>query len=83
MRAFDLQLGTYWGSASDWGWGPWSVESGWSTTWTSVGLVMAATNTTLWDWQAAAGSGMTPTMLAEVCPLFFTPQQCAPGDQRA
>lgn len=79
LRAFDLRFETFWGSASDSGWGPWSVESGWSATWASVGLTMAALNTTLWDWQAAAGSGMTPALLAEVCPLLFTPQQCASG----
>jgi hypothetical protein len=76
LRAFDLRWWTYWGSAADSGWGPWSVETGWSTTWAVAGLAMVARNTTLWDWQAAAGSSMTPQLLAEVCPLLFTPAQC-------
>lgn len=76
LRAFDLGLGTYWGSASDWGWGPWSVETGWSATWATAGLTMTALNSTLWDWQAEQGSGMTPQLLAEVCPLLFSIAQC-------
>lgn len=40
MRGFDYEKWEYWGSSSDVGWGPWSIESGWTNSWitTTFGL---------------------------------------------
>lgn len=38
MRAFDFELWDYFGNASDLGWGPWCVETGWVNSWISTTL---------------------------------------------
>lgn len=48
-RAFDYRRWDYWASASDWGWGPWSIETGWTQTWICSVLGMRRLNTSLWD----------------------------------
>lgn len=49
FRAFDYRRWDYWASASDWGWGPWSIETGWTQTWISSLLGIRRLNTSLWD----------------------------------
>jgi len=36
MRGFDYQLWDFFGNASDLGWGPWCIESGWVNSWIAV-----------------------------------------------
>lgn len=71
FRAFDYELWDYWGSASDWGWGPWSVETGWTEGWIAAGLGLGlmGQGTTLWEYTASSSIG--PGLLAELCPKFF------------
>jgi hypothetical protein len=49
FRAFDYGTWDYWASGSDWGWGPWSIESGWTQSWITVVLGMRNLQTSLWD----------------------------------
>jgi hypothetical protein len=81
MRGFDYSLWEMWGAAGDHGWGPWSVESGWTTTWIAAGLgVMGLAETTdLWTVSMGGGGqgGITPQMFAAECPLFFNSTFCA------
>ena len=49
MRSFDFKDWDYYGSATDTGWGPWSVESGWTMTWITTSLALRQKNTTLWQ----------------------------------
>lgn len=49
FRAFDYRRWDYWASGSDWGWGPWSIESGWTMTWITSVLGMRNLRTSLWD----------------------------------
>lgn len=70
MRAFDTRWWEPWGSAADSGWGPWSIESGWTTTWITAGLHAVATNSSLWELTASNASGVNAQLLAELCPLL-------------
>ncbi len=49
MRGFDYKLWEYYGSSSDIGWGPWSVESGWTNSWISSTLAMRYLKQSLFD----------------------------------
>ena len=49
FRAFDYERWDYWASASDWGWGPWSIETGWTLSWICGVLAMRDQNTSLWE----------------------------------
>ena len=49
MRGFDDDLWEYWGSSADFGWGAWSVESGWTNAWIASVLAMRRLGVTLFD----------------------------------
>jgi hypothetical protein len=49
FRAFDYKIWDYWASNSDWGWGVWSTETGWTQAWITSVLAMRHLNTSLWD----------------------------------
>ena len=63
------------GSASDVGWGPWSVETGWTATWATAGLYSAAGGGSLWDMATGAGGAaagvLDAQLLAQWCGAFF------------
>jgi hypothetical protein len=42
MHGFDYELWEFFGSPSDYLWGPWCVESGWTNTWISAALGLRA-----------------------------------------
>ncbi len=73
MRAFSMSFWDFWGAAADAGWGPWSIESGWTVSWASTGLLLAASNATLWDTvMGAAPGGVDAALLQRWCPVFFS-----------
>jgi hypothetical protein len=49
FRAFDFERWDYWASNSDWGWGPWSIETGWTQAWITSLLAMRHLKTSFWD----------------------------------
>jgi len=49
FRAFDYKIWDYWASNSDWGWGVWSTETGWTQAWITSVLAMRHMKTSLWD----------------------------------
>ncbi len=49
FRAFDFKRWDYWASNSDWGYGPWSTETGWQQAWITSVLAMRHLRTSLWD----------------------------------
>jgi len=53
-RAFDYGMWDYYGSASDWLWGPWCIESGWTSTWITTVFTFRNLNTSMWDFIAQA-----------------------------
>jgi hypothetical protein len=53
-RAFDFKLWDYWASNSDWGWGPWSIESGWTQAWITSVLAMRHLKTSCWELTASS-----------------------------
>jgi len=55
FRGFDYKSWEYWGSASDWGWGPWSVETGWTESWISSIFALRHLNTSIWDLSKTSG----------------------------
>ena len=53
MRAFDFEKWEVWASASDIGWGPWCVETGWMNSWIITMLSFQQRNTSVWETTAA------------------------------
>ena len=49
FRGFDFQRWEQWGSNADAGWGPWSIESGWTQGEITAVLAMRQMHTSLWD----------------------------------
>lgn len=49
FRAFDYKAWEYWASDNDWGYGPWTTETGWSNGWIMSALALREANTTLYD----------------------------------
>jgi len=49
FRAFDYKRWEYWASSQDVGWGPWSIETGWSQSWISITFALRQLNTSFWD----------------------------------
>jgi hypothetical protein len=57
FRAFDFRLWDYWASNTDWGWGVWSIETGWTQAWITSVLAMRHLKTSLWDLTANSTIG--------------------------
>jgi len=69
MRAFDYELWEYWGSSADRGWGPWSVETGWTNAWIAAVLAMRRLGTSLFDLgQTQRLRRLYPRLRAEMLP---------------
>jgi hypothetical protein len=49
FRAFDFERWDYWASNSDWGWGAWSIECGWTQGWINTVLSLKILKLNLWD----------------------------------
>jgi hypothetical protein len=70
FRAFDYKIWDYWASNSDWGWGVWSTETGWTQAWITSVLAMRRLKTSLWDLSAKSQIArhmdkLLPVMLPE------------------
>jgi hypothetical protein len=48
-RAFNFRNWDYWASNSDWEWGPWCTETGWTQPWIAGTLALRQMKTSLWD----------------------------------
>ncbi len=75
FRTFDFHRWGYWGSASDWGWGPWSIETGWTQSWICAVLAMRKLRTSLWD---LTGKANLAPHLDALLPVMF-PQTKSDG----
>ncbi|HET7101625.1 MAG TPA: hypothetical protein VFJ52_10780, partial [Terriglobia bacterium] len=71
FRAFDFGDWDYWASGSDWGWGPWSIESGWTQSWITSVLAMRHLRTSLWD---LTGRTDLAANLNQLLPMMFGQQ---------
>ena len=68
FRAFDFGSWDYWASGSDWGWGPWSIETGWTQSWITSVLGMRFLRTSLWDVTGRCDLGAN---LDKLLPVMF------------
>jgi len=57
FRAFDFKRWDYWASNSDWGWGAWSIETGWTQAWITSVLALRHLKTSFWDLTANSTIG--------------------------
>jgi hypothetical protein len=75
MRGFNVQSWEPGGAAADSGWGPWSVETGWSATWAAAGLYSVAGGGSVWDMVTGSGGSsagvLDAQLLAQWCGVFF------------
>jgi hypothetical protein len=49
FRGFNFRNWDYWASNSDWEWGPWCTETGWTQPWIAGTLALRQMKTSLWD----------------------------------
>jgi hypothetical protein len=49
FRAFEYSRWEYWASDSDWGYGPWVTDDGWTNGWIQTSMALKLGNTSLWD----------------------------------
>ncbi|MNH96949.1 hypothetical protein D3C73_496340 [compost metagenome] len=49
MRAYDLNLGEYFGNNGDTGWGPYCLEGGWTNAMIPVGMLLGILNESIFD----------------------------------
>ncbi|MGA8182799.1 MAG: hypothetical protein WB819_04055 [Terriglobia bacterium] len=68
FRAFDYGTWDYWASGSDWGWGPWSIESGWTQSWITAVLGMRQLHASLWELTGRSNLGED---LKQLLPVMF------------
>lgn len=68
FRAFDYRDWECWASGSDWGWGPWSIETGWTQSWITSVLAMRNLRTSLWN---VTGRGNLGAKLNDLLPIMF------------
>ena len=54
FRAFDFGRWDYWASNADFGWGAWSIESGWTQGWITSVLALRRMKTSFWDLTAGS-----------------------------
>ena len=72
MRAFDYEKWEVWASASDIGWGPWCVETGWMNSWIITMLSFHARGTSIWETTASEPfAGSLRDELISWKPYFF------------
>lgn len=69
-RAFDFKLWDFWGSNADVGWGPWSVQTGWTQAWITSVFAMRQMKTSLWDLTASVD---VKAHMATLEPAMFAP----------
>lgn len=70
LRGFDYDLWEFFGSASDSGWGPWCVETGWTNAWIATTLALRKLNRPL---LCRKHSEVYQNLAAEVAQMMFTP----------
>ena len=70
LRGFDYNLWEFFGSASDSGWGPWCVETGWTNAWIATTLALRKLNRPL---LCKKHSSVYQKLVSEVAPVMFTP----------
>jgi len=67
FRAFDYERWEYWASDSDWGYGPWVTDNGWTNGWIQTALALRSEDRFLWDVMADEGRAWDPAQLARIC----------------
>jgi hypothetical protein len=68
FRALDYGTWDYWASGSDWGWGPWSIETGWTQSWITSVLGMRNLRASLWE---LTGRNELGADLNQLLPVMF------------
>ena len=72
----------YWASDSDWGYGPWVTDNGWTNGWIQTALALKDEGTFLWDAMAKEGQRWDEARLAEICREMLLDEAdayCAPA----
>lgn len=70
LRGFDYGLWEFFGSASDSGWGPWCVETGWTNAWIATTLALRKLNRPL---LCRKHAGVYRELAEGVAQMMFTP----------
>lgn len=73
-RGFNFGNWQYWASNSDWEWGPWCMETGWTQPWIAGTLALRQMKTSLWDvLKQAPVSGDFDRIVAAIAALAEDP----------
>lgn len=67
FRAFDYERWEYWASDSDWGYGPWVTDNGWTNGWIQTAMALRNDGAFLWDVMGAEGANWDEDQLTRIC----------------
>ena len=67
FRAFEYDRWEYFASDSDWGYGPWVTDDGWTNGWISTSLALRHGNVTLWDVMKKESVDWDEDMVNRIC----------------
>jgi hypothetical protein len=71
LRGFDIEKWEFWASATDFGYGPWETETGWTIGWVSATLGMREMNTSFYDTMMRAAAVFDSSTVRTVCVDLF------------
>ena len=72
FRGFDFKRWECWGSNADIGWGPWSIETGWTQGWITSVFGLRQMKTSFWELTAPS---QVKAHLADLLPVMFPPEE--------
>ena len=67
FRAFEYKRWEYWASDSDWGYGPWVTDDGWTNGWIQTAMALKHANTTLWDVMKKESEQWSTEQVNKIC----------------
>ena len=78
FRAFDVEKWEYWASTTDWAYGPWETENGWTVGWVSAAVSLAAKQSSFWDAMEPFVQRVRadPSVVQAMCLSYLTPAFC-------
>jgi hypothetical protein len=79
FRGFDVDKWEYWASTTDWAYGPWETENGWTIGWVAATMSLRELSSSFWDASnfVAETIQSDPGMIHAVCQDFLGDALCA------
>jgi hypothetical protein len=78
FRGFDIDKWEYWASTTDWAYGPWETENGWTVGWVTATISLRALNSSFWDASAFVAETIQgdEELIGTICQDFLGDALC-------